>query len=250
MTKLRPIAVLLAATLPMAVPMVAMAQTAATPDAHAAMAPKAKYLQYLPAGLFDPSLLLPAPPAKGSDAEARDLETLRRLIASASKERIEQAHSDAVNEDPAIFNTVAGVDLKTLPATWELLTIVHEDAALAANYSKTFFKRMRPYNVDPSIPFCEGTPDQSKPNMKSYPSGHSTLGYSVGWMLARLMPGKADKILARAQDYALSRQYCGAHFASDTQAAHVLGTLAAATLYADPRLAGKIAAARAELAKF
>ncbi|MEF3315477.1 phosphatase PAP2 family protein, partial [Campylobacter jejuni] len=89
----------------------------------------------------------------------------------------------------------------------------------------------------------------AKPAYRSYPSGHSTLGYSVGVTLARLVPAKAGVIMARAQDYAMSREYCGAHYPSDTQASEVIGTMAATLLLSDPRLADKIAAARAELAR-
>jgi acid phosphatase (class A) len=45
----------------------------------------------------------------------------------------------------------------------------------------------------------------------------------------------------------MSREYCGAHFASDIEASHVIGTLVGIDLLADPRLADRIAAARAEL---
>ena len=66
--------------------------------------------------------------------------------------------------------------------------------------------------------------------------------------LAQLLPDQAPAILARAHDYALSREICGVHFRSDTDASHVVGTLVAARMLADPRLAARIAAARTELA--
>jgi acid phosphatase (class A) len=69
----------------------------------------------------------------------------------------------------------------------------------------------------------------------------------VGLVLARLIPEKAPIILARANDYALSREICGVHFPSDTEASHMLATLVADRLLALPALRGKIDAARAEL---
>jgi hypothetical protein len=222
------------------------AQTSGVPVA--VSAPKA--MQYLDPALFQPALLLPAPAAKDSNANARELEALHRLIANAGADRIRQAHDDAINENPAIFNAAIGADLKQLPATWELLEIVHQEANVAANLAKNHFQRMRPYSADLTIPFCEGKADPAKPAYRSYPSGHATLGYSVGVTLARLMPAKAGAILARAQDYALSREVCGAHYASDTQASEVIGTLAATLLLSDPRLADKVAAAKAELARY
>jgi acid phosphatase (class A) len=205
---------------------------------------------YLDPALFDVALDVPAPPARGSAEEARELDALRRLIAGASKARLAQARADGENETPTLFNQAVGVDLKTLPATWALLTTVQEEANAVAVSGKDLFHRMRPYSIDPALGVCGQKADPAHPKYRSYPSGHSMLGYSVGWMLARLMPTKAGAILARAHDYALSRQYCGGHFASDTEASHVIGTLAAATLFNDPRLSAQIAAARAELAKF
>ena len=41
---------------------------------------------------------------------------------------------------------------------------------------------------------------------------------------------------------------CGVHFASDTEASHVLATMITERLLVDPRMAAKVAAARAELA--
>lgn len=202
---------------------------------------------YLDPALFAPQLSLPAPPARGSAEEAREIDALHRLIAGATPQRLARARADGENETPSLFNEAAGVDLKTLPATWDLLVTVQTEGAALADAGKTYFHRLRPYSIDPSLAVCGQHANRAKPTYRAYPSGHSMLGYSVGWMLARLMPDKADAILERAHDYAMSRQYCGAHFASDTEASHAIGTLAAATLWQDPRLAAKIAAARAEL---
>ncbi len=225
-----------------------VAETANQPiNAPAQAAPKV--MHYLDPALFQPTLILPAPAAQDSAQNAQELQTLHRLIASASPERLHQAHEDAIHEDPAIFDKALGADLRKMPATWELLEIVHQEANVAANQAKNYFHRMRPYSADLTLAFCEGKADPAKPAYRSYPSGHSTLGYSVGVMLARLVPAKAGVIMARAQDYAMSREYCGAHYPSDTQASEVIGTMAATLLLSDPRLADKIAAARAELAR-
>jgi acid phosphatase (class A) len=211
--------------------------------------PATDHPTYLDPALFAPQLNIPAPPARGSAEEAREIDALHRLIAGATPERLARANADGKNETPSLFNEAAGVDLKTLPATWDLLTTVQAEGEIVAGQGKTLFHRMRPYSVDATLAVCGQHVDPAKPAYRSYPSGHSMLGYTVGWVLARLMPERADAILERAHDYAMSRQYCGAHFASDTEASHVIGTLAAADLWRDPRLAAKIAAARAELAK-
>jgi len=228
----------------------AVGETPAPTTAPAATAPAAvpaapKKLEYLNPADFEPVRLLPAPAARGSAAEARELAFVHALINSASSERLQQAKWDADHEDPAIFNDVVGRDLTKLPRTWALLTLIQREANIAAGFSKKYFNRTRPWGADSTIPNCEG-PSKKLP-VNSYPSGHSTLSYSVGYVLAQFMPDKAAAILSKAADYAESREYCGQHYASDTAASHVLGTTAAVRLLADPRLADQIAAARAEL---
>jgi acid phosphatase (class A) len=240
----RHVAILLSAALPL-VP--ASADVPAAPAVVApASQPAPKVLQYLKAADFSPTSLLPAPPAKGSATEASELASLHALIASASAARMQQAKWDADHEDPAIFSDTLGLDLTKLPHTWALLKTVQSEANIAAGSSKKYFNRTRPWGVDTTIPNCEGP--TNKPPVNSYPSGHATLGYSVGYVLAQLVPAKATAILGKADDYARSREYCGQHFASDTAASHVLGTLAAVRLMGDPRLADQFADARAELA--
>ena len=208
--------------------------------------PTAKRFELLDPATLVPDQMLPAPAPAWSPYEALELAMVRQVIATASPARMEQAKWDDAHEDPAIFDQAVGRKLATLPATWALLLTVQHESDLAADLAKDHFARVRPWGVDRSLPNCDA--GKGKQPTRSYPSGHSSLGYSVGWMLAELVPEKARAIMARAQDYALSREICGVHFPSDTEASHVLGTLTAARLYADPRLAPRIAAARAELA--
>lgn len=205
-----------------------------------------KHFELIDPATVQPAQMLPAPAPGGSAAEATELAALHQLIATTSPERLAQAKSDDAHEDPSIFDAVTGVKLATKPATWALLRTVENDADLTGNLAKTYFARTRPWGVDATLPNCDA--GKGKKPITSYPSGHAVLGYSVGWALAQLMPDKAQAILARAQDYALSREICGVHFPSDVEASHVIGTVVAARLFADPRLAGRIAAAKAELA--
>jgi acid phosphatase (class A) len=227
------------------VALLALSLPLAAPAQMAGAGKEPKHFELIDTATVEPSQMLPAPPAKGSPAEAAELATLRALIASTSPERMAQARWDDAHEDPAIFDDVTGRKLAAMPATWALLRTVQNDADVATNLAKVHFARIRPWGVDPSLPNCDA--GKGKKALGSYPSGHSGLGYSVGWALAQLMPDKAPAILARAQDYALSREICGVHFPSDTEASHVIGTLVAVRLFADPRLAPRIAAARAEL---
>lgn len=213
----------------------------------ATMAKPAKTLKVLQPGEIRPELVLAAPPARGSATEGTELAAVRALIASAMPARMEQARWDDVHEDPSIFDTAigGGFEAKKFTATYELLSLVNNDTGIVTNVAKKIFNRTRPWGVDVTLPNCDA--GRGKQPVGSYPSGHSTLAFSVGYALAQLMPDKAPVILARAKDYALSREYCGVHFASDSAASQVLATLATARILAAPALQPKIAAARAEL---
>lgn len=203
-------------------------------------------LKYLAASDLLPQRLLAQPPIRGSEREQLELQTLHAMIKAATPERLARAAEDNDHEDPSIFNEALGRDLKKLPATWALLITVQNELEAAMGISKEAFGRLRPYGIDDTMPTCVKV-DKAKA-ARSYPSGHAGLGWGVGWFLVRLVPTMAPAILDRADDYALSRQLCGVHFASDTEASHVVGTVVAERLLNDPRLVGPIAAARAELA--
>lgn len=226
-----------------AIPVAGSAQAvAATPPADAAW-------NYIAARDVDPGRILPAPPRAGSAAEAAELADVRRIVAAASPERLAQAHFDDEHEDPSIFDMAAGASFaaRALPATWALLRAVQTESDAATSMSKAYFRRVRPWGVDPTLPNCDA--GKGKSQLGSYPSGHSALGYSVGAMLAELIPERAAAIQARAKDYALSRVICGVHFPSDTEASHVIGAIVVTRLLTDPRIAPMIAAARAELSR-
>lgn len=232
----------------LAAPVVAFAQAAPQPASRAAssaMAKPAKAFQIVDPATVEPTRLLPAPNPAGSSAEALELAQLHQLINGTSAARMEQARWDDSHEDPAIFDGVVGHRLEDLPATWALLLTVANDASLAGGLAKTHFARTRPWGVDATLPNCDA--GKGKSPIHSYPSGHSVLGYSVGYALAQLIPARSGAILDRAQDYALSREICGVHFPSDTEASHVIGSLVAAKVLADPRMQSRIVAARTEL---
>lgn len=194
---------------------------------------------------FEPSRLFAPAPQPGSTIEVLEMQRLKALRAAASPERIAQAERDAEDESADVFNEAAGRDLTRLPATLDLLTQIEGETERLVYAGKRYFKRLRPYGVDPQLPHC----GHSTSVDGGYPSGHAGFGWSTAWTLARLMPDRAPQLLARAQDYGLSREICGAHFQSDIEASHAAALLIADRLLLDPRLAGRVAAARRELAQ-
>jgi acid phosphatase (class A) len=217
--------------------------------------PKApKSLVYLTPAQIDPSRLL-APPAKdGSEIQQQEMAAVKRLIKARTPERYAQATWDAEHEDATPFTGAIGAafDLRKLPATAKLLESVLNDQAIAASTAKDYFHRKFPVTAEMPDSYREWTCDQGdrKPQsrpLRSYPSGHATLGYSVGVVLAALIPEKAQTILVRAADYAYSREICGDHYHSDVEASRALGTAVGVMLLNNAALKPQIDAAKAEL---
>jgi acid phosphatase (class A) len=218
-------------------------------------APKAsKTLQYLTPAQIDPSRLLAPPPKDGSPAQQEEMAAVKRLIHSRTAERYAQATWDAQHEDATPFAAAIGpaFDLAKLPATAKLLESVLHDQAIAASTAKDYFHRKFPVTAEMPTSYGEWTCDSGdrKPDsrpLRSYPSGHATLGYSVGVVLAALIPEKSQAILIRAADYARSREICGDHYHSDVEASRALGTALGVMLLENAALKPQIDAAKAEL---
>jgi acid phosphatase (class A) len=200
----------------------------------------------LDSSVYDASQFLPPPPAGDSARTQEELAELRALAATTSVERKAAAARDAKDETPDIFNGAIGFDIATRPQTQKLLQMVADEEEVDSKVAKTFFHRPRPYVVDETLATCE-TKKPGKP-ANSYPSGHATLAFSMGVVLAHLMPAKAQAILARSSDYAENRLICAVHYRSDIVAGQQFGTVLAQKLMENAAFKTQMQAASAELA--
>jgi membrane-associated phospholipid phosphatase len=196
---------------------------------------------------LDPALVLPAPPAQGSDQARRELRELRDVDATRPSAAVTAARSDGETKNATIFREVLGprFDLAHLPATARLLAIVRATEKDVADRGKAEFLRNRPWIVYPKLRSCSRNDDPRS----SYPSGHTTMGYAMAGVLARLVPAKADRILTRAASYGESRIVCEVHFRSDVTAGEALGLLVAERLMAKSDFIAAFRAAKAELVR-
>jgi len=204
-------------------------------------------LQVLTAEQVDPGRLVPPPAKDGSDLQRLDLAVVEQVYGGRSPQRRAQAEWDNKHESVELFFATLGpqFDLKKLPATAKLITEVDNEQSVVANIAKSYFKRNRPWAIDPTIVACDYKPGAAP--LTSYPSGHATLSYSMGYVLAQLMPEKGQAILARAQEYAFSRVVCGAHYPSDIEASHILATEMVMMMLENPAFHAQFLSAKAEL---
>ena len=210
-----------------------------------AAAPAAKTPLLLTPSNFDPPLLLPPPPADDSLAGREELAELHRIDQTRIDADVEQAKHDDHVKDVTIFADAIGpgFDLTRLPATAALFRTIRDEEKAAADRAKDHFRRTRPWIVDPSLHSCF-TDDEPQ---SSYPSGHATMGYAMGAILARLIPSHAPAIMARAASYARARLVCEVHFPADVAAGQAYGMMVAERLMQLPAFRAQFDAAAAEL---
>lgn len=203
------------------------------------------------AGLLDPasvdaSHFLPPPPADGSADNKAEFAELRAIAARSTPEELAAALKDGKDERPDLFDKTVGLDLMALPETGKLMTMLAEEEGADVKAAKKYFHRVRPYRADPTVKTCAPTDPHKAAN--SYPSGHATIAFTTGVVLAALLPAKAQAIMARASQFAETRLTCGVHFRSDIVAGQQYGTVIALKLMDNPVFQAQMAKARTELA--
>jgi acid phosphatase (class A) len=224
-------------------------------QAPASKPPMPTSFRFLNPSDINPAQLLPPPPKDGSPEQQREMAEVKRIIQTRTKERHDQAIWDARHEDPTPFVAVLGsnVDLGKLPATSRLLADIMNDQAAAASRAKEYFHRKFPIAAAmPADSFADWTCDEKvrRPEafpLRSYPSGHTTMAFTIGVVLSGLVPEKSQEILARSASYAYSREVCGDHYHSDVEAGHVLGTTLGVLFLHNKALKPELDAAKAEL---
>lgn len=197
------------------------------------------------------AIFLPPPPAPGSAALAADQAAFDSTRALQGSPRWAMAVGDVPigAEVARRFSCAVGADLtpERAPAIYRLLARVRRDQSATTNAVKDVFARRRPYLSSPAAPICvERT--QSLADDYSYPSGHSTFGFSVGMILAELAPDRASEAVARGRAYGDSRVVCGVHWNSDVVAGRVTAGALISRLHAEPAFRADMEAARVELA--
>jgi acid phosphatase (class A) len=194
---------------------------------------------------LDPALVLPPPAPDGSPSTQAELGFLHMIDRTRSAADAEQAAAAGKIKSGAIFAQALGAefDLAKLPATRALLDTVRAEEKEAVHRAKDHFQRKRPYVTDTGLHPCSVNEDP----LSSYPSGHTTMAYSMAAILARLIPGKAPAIMAAAADYARTRLTCEQHYPSDVAAGEAYGMLVAERLMTVPAFRSQFEKARLEL---
>ena len=178
---------------------------------------------------------LPAPPKTNEMRYAYDTAQYQwgksvRNTPRGQKARLDAAYS--VQRMAEIFSPIMGVAISktNTPQLWKLLMDATKTTSFACDSAKITYMRKRPYMV-----FHEPTlvpeDEEELSHNGSYPSGHTTLGWSTALILCEINPAAQDALLKEGFEYGQSRVIAGFHWQSDVDAARVVASAAFAKLH-------------------
>ncbi len=142
------------------------------------------------------------------------------------------------------------IDQRSSPTVLTILDRALLDVDVTASRAKDYFSRPRPFQRMHLQRICDKDdapePEEHPMHGASYPSGHSTHGWAVAMILARVAPDHAQALMKRAEEYEESRLVCGMHFPTDVEAGHVIATAVVAHLDASRAFQADLTRARRE----
>jgi acid phosphatase (class A) len=209
----------------------------------ASSAAKAGNTFYLNPAEVDLIHVLAPPPTADSPAGKADLQSVLAAVNSRTDAEIKHVQAD----DQKIvfrFADVMGPNFRSesLPFATKFFQHVYADGNAATVAAKAYFKRQRPFVVDPDIKIIVvQAPDFS------YPSNHSTFAYEAGILLAAMVPEKAAAIFERADDYGHNRVIAGVHFPTDIGAGRISASVIDNALLHDAHFLTDFERAKAEV---
>src|SRR5258708_1506291 len=211
-------------------------------------------LPYLSPRQVDSVALLEPPPAAGSEAASQDLKAvLATQRAAHAQNTTERAEADAQASCGRVADVLRLNSGSTVALAFATRAALEASAATGA--AKRYWHRARPYVVSPEVErpggIATGNPagaaEAKAWEYTSYPSGHAAFGAACAIVLAQMVPEERAALFARGRAYGQSRVIIGAHFPSDVEAGHLIGTVAAAFLLQSPQFQSDLRAARAGL---
>jgi acid phosphatase (class A) len=198
--------------------------------------------QYLPDGKPDAIALLAPPPLPGSPEQIADLDEVRTVYHAASSNDMAMAYSE---KKFSIFNFTPAIgdffQPGKFPNTEAFFERVQKQAETVTDQAKDYYRRPRPFTVDPSL--ANGKLEKSF----SYPSGHSTESMVLALVLADLFPDKHDAIIAKARSIGWHRVEIARHYMTDIYAGRVLAQAIVREMKKNPDFQKDFAEAQAEV---
>jgi acid phosphatase (class A) len=200
-------------------------------------------LHYLPEGKPNAIALLAPPPVPGSAEQKYDLAEVEAVCHNAPSNDVAVAFTER-KFNIFTFTPEIGDFFQPgkFPKTEAFFHHVQTDAETVTDNAKNFYKRPRPYFIDPGL--AKGKLEKSF----SYPSGHSTESMVLALVLADLFPAQRDAIIAEARNIGWHRVEIARHYPTDIYAGRVLAQAIVREMKKNSHYHRDFAEAKAEVA--
>ncbi len=115
------------------------------------------------------------------------------------------------------FAKAFGTEISTSksPLLVQLLSRVERDVESVTFSAKKFYDRPRPFQRFQMGHVCGAEKAPAPEGWISYPSGHTSFGWSTALILTDVAPDRAPQLMSRAREYGDSRIVCAVHYPSD-----------------------------------
>lgn len=181
--------------------------------------------------------VLPLPPTLQSAGQIRDNAIFKDNQAQKGSARWAQAAIDADLSDEHLglpFSEAFGLEIsaKNTPVIYSIMQKVRADSSLSTQDAKKHYNRERPF-VHFNVATCTPQDEATLKKNGSYPSGHTTTGWTNALVLAELRLDRQNEIIQRGVEYGQSRVVCNMHWQSDVDAGRIMGAAQFARLQGD-----------------
>lgn len=202
----------------------------------------------------DAGIYLPPPPEMTSTTYADDFAQWQWGKTVRPTERGQQANDDSQWGIKGMIRVHQGtlgfeISKEKTPAIYKLLYNVLWTENLSTHNAKRKYMRTRPFAQYNEHTWGRFDNERELRFNGSYPSGHTSLGWSTALVLAEMVPELQDTLLRTGYQYGESRVIVGAHYQSDVDAGYLCGTTAVAVMHASQYFQKDLEAARKEYCK-
>lgn len=202
----------------------------------------------------DAGIYLPPPPSMTSPTYADDFAQWQWGKSVRPTARGQQANDDSQWGIDGMIRVHSGtlgfeISKENTPAIYRLLYNVLWTENESTHNAKRKYMRTRPFAQYNEHTWGRFDNERELRFNGSYPSGHTSLGWSTALVLSEMVPELQDTLLRSGYQYGESRVIVGAHYQSDVDAGFLCGTTAVAVMHASPYFRKDLEAARKEYCK-
>ena len=199
----------------------------------------------------DAGIYLPPPPEMTSPQYADDFAQWQWGKTIRPTDRGQQANDESQWGIKAMVKIHSGtlgfeISKEKTPAIYKLLYNVLWTENESTHNAKRKYMRTRPFAQYNEHTWGRFDNERELRFNGSYPSGHTSLGWSTALVLAEMVPELQDTLLRTGFQYGESRVIVGAHYQSDVDAGYLCGTTAVAVMHASEYFQKDLEAARKE----